>query len=209
MISWVMSLYIFSGLLMLLGVYFTIRYRPYCTLKSPERELAMKLHRKKLLDEQMTEKESYKCDDYLMQTKKYSIGDFVLFISILLHVFIFAGNGWFNLSLLYYLSIVCMTVIITVKNIYLPFCFQNFPANTLWSLKDEYLESLNVYHKKNHGIQLDESSLKTFKTESNILKSEESALKMFLFYRYSINFGVVLHLVLDVWFGLNGSLIIN
>ncbi|HQS67663.1 MAG TPA: hypothetical protein PLM93_10820, partial [Sulfuricurvum sp.] len=36
------------------GAYFTIRYRPYCTLKSPEREIAMELHRKKLMNEKMS-----------------------------------------------------------------------------------------------------------------------------------------------------------
>ncbi len=89
MVSWIIPLYIFSGLLMLIGVYLTIKYRPYCILKSPERELAMELHRKKLLDESMTKNEKLKLDSYLSQTKKYSFGDFMLFFGILVHVFIF------------------------------------------------------------------------------------------------------------------------
>ena len=198
----VMLVYIFTGLLMLMGVYFTIKYRPYCTLKSPEREISMKLHRKKLLDELMTEKENYELNGYLIQTKKYSLGNFLILIAALVHIFIFISKFGFYLSPLYFLSILSILPILAIKGYMLPFCYQHFPANVLWSLKDDYLKGLDVYNKKLHGMQLD-------KPESNIYSNEEFALKMFLVYRYAPNIGVVLYLLLDVWFGLNGSLTIN
>ncbi|MHB8099123.1 MAG: hypothetical protein ACYDD5_06015 [Sulfuricurvum sp.] len=54
MAPWITPVYIISGVVMVIGAYFTIRYRPYCTLKSPEREIAMELHRKKLMNEKMS-----------------------------------------------------------------------------------------------------------------------------------------------------------
>ena len=202
MISWVMSLYIFSGLLMLLGVYFTIRYRPYCTLKSPERELAMELHRKQLLDEPMSDDAKLQLDLYLSQTKRYSIWQFIILISVIPHILISIGE--FNaLSFSpYLLSILCVLPLIVIRPYMLPFCYRTFPASILWKFNDEYLEKLNVYHKKRYGKQLDI-------TESNIYTSQEFSLKMFFFYRSISNFGIVLHLFLDVFFVLNRSSIIN
>jgi hypothetical protein len=199
MISWVMSLYIFSGLLMLLGVYFTIRYRPYCTLKSPERELAMELHRKQLLDEPMSDDAKLQLDSYLSQTKKYSFGDFVMFLGVLIHIFIFVGNEWFHLTPLYFLSMFCLLPILIATSNFTPYCFIPF-LGLLWKIDKEHsLSHICIEQKKANGEQLN-------KDELHLYKSNQSQQKMFEYYRYSLNGGVVLHLSLDVFFALNGSL---
>ena len=202
-------IYQLSGILMLLGVYFTIKYRPYCTLKSPEREIAMELNRKKLLKEKISFEDKNKLSKYLTQTIKYSFGDFILFIGILVHIAIFAGNEWYNLSPLYYLSMALVVIVIVRKGYLMPFCFEPFLAMLLWNNKETELKILNIYHKKNNGDRLDTSTLKTYKPEAYLYKYEEEEFKFFLFSRFSVNFGVILHLVLDTFFGLIGGLVIH
>jgi hypothetical protein len=197
----IMPLYIFSGIIMAIGAYLTIRYRPYCTLKSPEREIAMELHRKKLLNESLSSMENRLYEKLTYQTKFYSIGNFLLFISSAVHVFVFAGNSWYLLSSIYYISLVCIIPLFISKIYFLPYCFQMSIVTILSDTKSSYLPILNSYWKKLNG-----KSLK--KDEQRTIIEEESALKIFKFYRYSINTGVVLLLILDVWFGLSGSLMI-
>lgn len=200
MAHWVIPLYIISGTVMAIGVYLTIRYRPYCTLKSPEREIAMELHRKKLMNEPMNEEEKRQNEIYKLQTKKYSLGDFLLMISIPLHVF--AGMDWFYLSSLYFLSVFSMLVIFVMPGRLMPYCFIYFTAS-FWKIKDEYfLSYVNACLKGAKGEILVEDELKKY-------KNERADFWFFAFYRYAINFGVVLHLLLDVWFGVNGSLVVN
>lgn len=202
MISWVMSLYVFSGLLMLLGVYFTIRYRPYCTLNSPERELAMELHRRRLLDEPMNDDAKLQLDSYLSQTNKYSFGDFVMFVGLLIHILIFAGNEWFHLTPLYFLSMFCLLPILITTSNFTPYCFVPF-LGLLWRINKEHsLSHICIDQKKTNSEILN-------KNELYLYNNNKSQQKMFEYYRYSLNSGVVLHLSLDVLFALNGSLIIN
>lgn len=187
---------------MAIGVYFTIRYRPYCTLKSPEREIAMELHRKKLYDETLKNTEIQSYNNMIFQAKWFSVGNFMMIVSSLPHMFIFVGNSWYHLSPIYFLSSACIVLLFVVKTYFLPYCFQRFPAIVLWDMKSEYLTPLNAYWKKLNNKKLEEDEVKE-------IVYEESKLKMFEFYRNFTNFGVVLHLLLDVWFGLNGSLTIN
>lgn len=202
MTHWAISLYLISGIVMAIGVYFTIQYRPYCTLKSPEREIAMELHRKKLYDESLKGAEIQSYNNIKFQTKCFSIGNFMTIMGSLLHIFIFVGNSWYLLSPIYFLSSACIALLFVVKTYFLPYCFQRFPAIILWDMKSEYLLPLNAYWKKFNNEKLEEDEVKQ-------IKYEESKLKMFEFYRNCTNLGVVLHLFLDVWFGLNGSLTIN
>ena len=187
---------------MLLGVYFTISYRPYCTLKSPERELAMELHRKQLVDEPMSYDAKLQLDSYLSQTKKYSFGDFVMFLGVLIHIFIFAGNEWFHLTPLYFLSMFCLLPILINTSNFTPYCFIPF-LGLLWKIDKEHsLSHVCIEQKKANGEMLNQD-------ESDLYKSNKFQQKMFEYYRYSLNGGVVLHLSLDVLFALNGNLIIN
>jgi hypothetical protein len=200
MAPWVMPLYIFSGIIMAIGAYLTIRYRPYCTLKSPEREIAMELHRKKLMNESMNSEEIESNNLYKYQTKRYSFGDFLLMTSIPLHVF--AGMDWFHLSPLYFLSVFFMLVIFVMPGSLMPYCFIYFTAS-FWKIKkDHALARINAYLAIFKGKILTDD-------EQYQYKNARANEVFFAFYRYTINFGVVLHLLLDVWFGLNGSLMVN
>lgn len=202
MASWVIPLYIFSGLVMLVGVYLTIRYRPYCTLKSPERELAMELHRKQLLNESMSNTAKLKLNTYLSHTKKYSIGQFVILIAVIPHILISIGEFKALSFPPYFFVVLCVLPLFAIRPYMLPFCYETFPASIFWKVNDEYLKKLNIYNKKRHGKQLD-------KTETNIYTNQEFSLKIFFLFRNVPNFGVVVHLFLDVLFILNGSLTIN
>lgn len=203
MAPWVMPLYIFSGIIMAIGAYLTIRYRPYCTLKSPEREIAMKLHHKKLFSEVFTENEALQFTKFQAESKLYMYGSFILFISVPIHILIFAGNEWYQLSFLYYISFVCSVPVMISGFSYTPFCHEDLPAYYIWKRESQnYLPHINAYLKKVKSIILT-------KEELNLIKNDEYQTDFFLSVRFILNLGVVLHLLLDVWFGLNGRLIIN
>lgn len=202
MAHWVIPLYIISGIVMAIGAYLTIRYRPYCTLKSPEREIAMELHRKKLKNEACSNNENRLFEGMMYETKYYSLGDFLIVISAFVHILIFAGNLWYLLSPIYYVSLLCIITIFVAKTYFLPFCFQKFPILLLSNMNKEHLVYLDAFWKKSHAKFLKKNELK-------ILAEEESALHFFRYYTYIMNFGVVLHLLLDLWFGISGSLTIN
>ncbi|MDO9054999.1 MAG: hypothetical protein Q7U69_00465 [Sulfuricurvum sp.] len=203
MAPWVMPLYIFSGIIMAIGAYLTIRYRPYCTLKSPERGIAMELHRKKLMNEPMNVEEENQHMRYQSNSKMYMYGSFILFISVPIHILIFAGNEWYQLSFLYYISLVCSVPVMISGFSYTPFCHEDLPAYYIWKRESQnYLPHINAYLKKVKSIILT-------KEELNLIKNDEYQTDFFLSVRFILNLGVILHLLLDVRFGLNGRLIIN
>ncbi len=198
----IVLIYAISGVLMAIGVYFTIRYRPYCTLKSPEKEKAMELHRKQILEEPMSEEEVEQVNKYISMSNKYVFGDVILLYSIMLHIFF--GLGFFNLSPLYFLSVVLMAFkIASVKSSgWEPFCFL---VKTFFSgegYKRRYLKYINVYLKKINGEILSDD-------ENIIYKDERNNVIFFIFFRYTVNTGVLLHLTLDIWFALNGVLVLR
>ena len=201
---WIMPAYIISGVVMAIGAYLTIRYRPYCTLKSPEREIAMDLHRKKLMNERMSRGETEQNGLYKYQTIMYKRGNLILFIGIPVHIFIFAGNFWYSLAPLYYISMLSLLpIILPSRNYFDTYCIGAMPAEyVLKSRKEYFLDHINIYQKNIKGEILSEK-------EFSLNKIERFQQKFFYFYRSALNIGVVLHLILDVWFGLNGSLTIN
>jgi len=193
--SYVIPLYIFSGILMLIGVYLTIKYRPYCTFKSPERELAMELHRKKLMKEKMNLEEQGKISVYERETVLYSFGNFLLFFGVLIHGITFLGIPWS--SFFYNLSILLMIpLFIRSGRLIFPYCVDNFMAFMLWNYKEIFLSGINIYQKKSNGVKLTDD-------ESNEYMHDRFNMKVFELYRYSINIGVILFLVLDLLFSLN------
>ncbi len=201
--DWIMPIYIMTGVAMAIGVYLTIRYRPYCTLKSPELEIAMELHRKRIMNESMSSEEIEQNNLYKKQTKKFSLGYFLLFTVTLFHMLIMTSNAWLSLSPIYYLCMVCLSILyVTANSSTFPYCYTPFLGVFLWNYDNDDLATLNVYSKKYSGKNLDEDELR-------VIVNEGYALKFFAFYRFAINLGVVLHLSLDVWYGLNGSLIIK
>lgn len=203
MAHWIIQLYVISGIVMAIGAYMTIRYRPYCTLKSPERELAMELHRKKLMNKVLSEEEEKHIAYYQYSSKMYMYGSFILFISIPIHILIFAGNEWYQLSYAYYLSLSCSIPAMISGFSYSPFCHRDLPAYFIWSKDPEYyLPHINAYLKKAKSVTVT-------KEELHLIKNDKYETDLFLSIRFILNLGVVLHLALDVWFGLNRSLIIN
>ncbi len=85
--SWITLLFIFSGLLMLVGIYLAMKYRLYCTLNSPERKIAMELYRKKLTNNKMSSKEIEKYELYRRDSKLYTIGMRILLLITPVHGF--------------------------------------------------------------------------------------------------------------------------
>lgn len=194
MAVWVMPLYIFSGIIMAIGVYFTIRYRPYCTLKSPEREIAMELHRKKLTHKAMNDEEKRQNNSYEKNTLKYLYGDGILFIFIPIHLLLFFITGWYSLSLIYWLS----SLLLISKFIHIAdsvFCFG-------WYFKREGLDECILYSKLSKGELLSTE-------ESKKIQMDQLKLSNFLLIRFLVNLGVIVHLSLDALFGLNGSLMVH
>lgn len=187
---------------MLIGVYFTIKYRPYCTLKNSESELARELHLKQLLGEPMSENAQLQLNRYLLQTNIYVFGQFLIFISVIPHILISIDK--FNALSFppYFLILICTLPVIVIRPFMLPFCYRTFPSSILWKYTDEYVEKLKIYNKKRVGKELTTTELK-------IYRNEEFSHKMFFLYRNVSNFGVVLHLLLDVFFVLTKGIVVN
>lgn len=203
MAPWVMPLYIFSGIIMAIGAYLTIRYRPYCTLKSPEREIAMELHRKKLMNEPMNREEIEANNLYKFKTIMYMRGNLILFIGVAVHIFIFAGNSWYSLTPLYYMSMISLLPVFIRNSSHDPYCTRNSSVlHSINSQKEHYLIYIHIFQKKEKGEILNDD-------QTQLYKDEHGYHIFHIVYRNILNFGVVLHLILDVWFGLNGRLIIN
>jgi len=96
----------------------------------------------------------------------------------------------------------CLLPTLIVTSNFTPYCFVPF-LGLFWKINKEYpLSYIQVYQKKTRGEMLN-------KKELHLYKSNQFQQKMFEYYRYSLNMGAVLHLLLDIWFGLNGSLIIS
>jgi hypothetical protein len=93
----------------------------------------------------------------------------------------------------------CLLPILIATSNFTPYCFIPF-LGLLWKIDKEHsLSHICIEQKKANGEQLN-------KDELHLYKSNQSQQKMFEYYRYSLNGGVVLHLSLDVFFALNGSL---
>ena len=187
---WIINFYVASGVVMAIGLYFTIRNCPFCILKNPKREEAMQLYRKKIMNEPMSIEEIKQNEFYVSQTSKYNFGDFLLSIAIPIHVF--TGLDWCRISNLYFISILLMALSFLPRvREDLSYCFVfNYQKNDRLILHD-----IDIYLKGKKGEFLDKFDLNKYENErfDRLFSS---------FYRYSVNTGVILHLVLDVWFGL-------
>ena len=149
-----------------------------------------------------TSQENNKLKNYLFHTKLASFGSLLITLFGLVQIIINVGIFDFSLSSLYFITTMAILITIVIRSYFLPTCYQQFPAIILWKLKDEYLESLNVYYKKREGIELN-------KEEQHTYKMEEFSLFMFFIYNYIPIIGVILFIVLDIWYGLNGMIAIN
>ncbi len=184
MAIWGMPLYILSGFLMMIGVYLTIKYRPYCTLKSPERELAMELHKKKLMNENMSSKQIEKYEIYQSDTKLFSMGMRILFITSFIHIGILIGNDFFGLFL-YKLSVILL-IPMYVRS-YSTICFSWVFSES----KETIVNTIIIYLNKYKGKVLNEE-------DSKFYKDERYADREFLIVTFAFKIGVILILVLDL-----------
>ena len=193
MVPWIMPLYVFSGIIMAIGAYLTIRYRPYCTLKSPEREIAMELHRKKLMNESMHGEEKRKNEFYKNNTKIHLRWSGILVIATWIHFFVLISMIGIEFTI-----IKIMAGLLLFGSHGWPFqpnlgrhnnCI-NFFGLAGYSKTDQikYLCDPKSYQKKSPWSLIDPFEYVV----------QEVLLRMALL----INIG------LDIWLGINGSLMI-
>jgi hypothetical protein len=190
-----MPLYIVSGIVMLVSAYFSFKYRPYCMLKSPEREIAMELRRKKLRTIELGVKnemsnEEEKQYDYFMHNH-YLNGfwqDQVLHSSASIHILLLivlsvSSLEFANLIPIYFTSgfliVIGTGAMLPAINGLNIFC--TIDTNGI------ELEILNSHHEQIHGQILykeDERNIKNTKWEANAFRWRE----------YSLLTGLLIHL---------------
>jgi len=185
--AWGMPLFVVSGLLMLVGIYLAIKYRPYCTLKSPERELAMRLYKKKLMNVNMSSDEIQKYELYIRDTKLYAIGMRILLLITPIHTLILTliDPQFSLLSGIYIIS----AVLIVPTYIYssVPVCF-----SWVFSVeKETLLNTITIYLKKFKGDFLSDEEIKFY-------KDEQYTDKEFMIVSFLFKIGVILVLFLDL-----------
>lgn len=194
MAPWVMPLYIFSGIIMAIGAYLTIRYRPYCTLKSPERGIAMELHRKKLMNESMNSEENHKNSVYKKNTQIYNYWSGIVLLASVVHILLLIDSSMGETliaKVMIGLIIFGQSTWLTGSANRLPHCIKFFGIGG--QSKNDQLNCINTLMHDNTA-------------EYNFLTHPT---KYFQLQQFSLILGIMLSILLDVWFGLNGSLIIN
>lgn len=195
MAPWIMPVYIISGVVMAVGVYFTIRYRPYCTLKSPEREIAMELYLKTLKNESMNiEEEEERYRGFKKETSLFTNGMRILLISTSIHIVTLVGSGLLWSMPIYGISIFLMLPI--HKYYFNPFCFS-------WVFnpsKAFVIDRIRICQKQSRSKFLHEDELKEY-------KSEMSNQKEFYVVSNLLKLGVITNLIFDIWFGISYGLV--
>ena len=194
MAPWVMPLYIFSGIIMAIGAYLTIRYRPYCTLKSPEREIAMELYLKTLRNESMHIEEEKRYRGFKKETSLFTNGMRILLISTSIHIVTLIGSGLLWSMPIYGISIFLMLPI--HKYYFDPFCFS-------WVLRPSkafIIDRIDICLKQSRSKFLHDDELKEYKSEMNNQKE---------FYVVSnlLKLGVITNLIFDIWFSISYTLV--
>lgn len=187
------KIYIFTGLLMLIGVYLTIKYTPRCIITTTE----MTLLRKKILNENIHKNEQQTLDHYETNGFRYNIGNFILLISILLHILSFLKIQDDHISVIYYLAIVCAIPMYVTRMGYRTNCFNTmfYPISLVQTSNETTLNGINLYLKHSRDEELDEDELKAY-------KKYKYAVNEVIILRHATNFGVILLLILDIFHGL-------
>lgn len=168
--QWIIPLYIISGIVMAIGGYFSYKYKPYCLFDSPERELAMKLRRKKLREKELGVKDEMTSEEkkqYAIFERIHYADSFwrrrVLFISISVHLILLltlsvSPLNWANQMPLYYISGILLLVggraFYTGASLNL-FCVSDLEFRELAILESHY--------KQMHGYQLDKEDERNIK----------------------------------------------
>lgn len=189
-----MILYIATGFIMLYGVNLTIRYRPYCILPLSERLKAIELHRKKILNFGMTSEEISTNSFYKKQTKLYTRGNTVLFLVTWIHLGIMLGNHMLESFPMYYCALFYAILYITPPSVY---CINGSPFKS----DNEYVLRYITAEQKNYAQH------NQTKDEEKVFKQAEWERSTYIFMRHAINFGVVAHLVTDLWLIISNQMI--
>lgn len=198
MAPWIIPAYIISGVGILAGGYFTYKYRPYCMLESPQREIGMELFRKKLRNESMSPTELEQYQIFERADRMDSIWNHrVLGLSMLVHlpmlfILIIASNWALEMPLYLLTGFLLFIGAIDVftPGIALPFC-----TSTLWDIK---LEILDSFHKKINGLSLNNEDTRN-------INNSEKEIKWYSWQQKILFVGLGLHLLASV---LHGALIL-
>ena len=194
MAPWIMPAYFISGVGILAGGYFTYKYKPYCMLDSPQREIGMELFRKKLRNESFSNTELEQYQIFEWADRMDSIWRHrVLGLSMLVHLpmlFLLAiSSNWAIEMPLYivsgfflFIGGIDSFIMITV----LPFCISEMP--------DRKLEILDSFHKKINGLALNNENIRD-------INNSETEIKWYSWQIKILFFGLGLHILASVLHG--------
>lgn len=194
MAPWIMPAYFISGVGILAGGYFTYKYKPYCMLDSPQREIGMELFRKKLRNESFSNTELEQYQIFEWADKMDSIWRHrVLGLSMLVHLpmlFLLAiSSNWAMEMPLYIYS--ALFLFIGQANVFtagigLPFCTS--------TLRDRKLEILDAFHKRINGLPVTSEELRD-------INYSETEIKWYSWQLKILFFGLGLHILASVLHG--------
>jgi sterol desaturase/sphingolipid hydroxylase (fatty acid hydroxylase superfamily) len=194
MAPWIMPAYFISGVGILAGGYFTYKYKPYCMLDSPQREIGMELFRKKLRNESLSNTELEQYQIFEWADKMDSIWRHrVLGLSMLVHLpmlFLLAiSSNWAVEMPLYIVSSFLLfigAIDVFTPGLALPFCIS--------TLLDRKLEILDSFHKKINGVPLNNEDVRNINNSDKEIKWYSWQIKILFF-------GLGLHILASVLHG--------
>ena len=186
------NIHIITAILMLVGVYLTIKYTPRCIINLTQ----MRLLKKSILNESMQHNEIKILDNYTNNATNYNIGSFLLFLSILIHIITIIEILDEHISVLHYIAIACSILIYTARSGYRSTCFRTmfYPDSILQTSDENTLKGINLYLKYLRGEELTEDELKSY-------KAYKYDVKEVIIIRFIINIGVISLLLLDIFYG--------
>ena len=192
--QWIMPLYIISGFGMLIGGYFTYKYKPYCMLNSSQREIAMELFRKKLRNEFLSHTELEQYQIFEWADKMDSIWRHrVLGLSMLVHLsilFLLAiSSNWVVEMPLYIVSgffLFIGGIDFFTQGFALPFCIS--------TLLDRKLEILDSFHKKINGLPLNNEDIRN-------INNSDKEVKWYSWQQKILFFGIGIHILASMLHG--------
>jgi len=157
----------------------------------------MILLRKKILKENMHKNELQILNNYETNGFRYNIGNFILFLSVLVHILSMLDILSNNISVVHYFAIVCAIPIYVTRSGFRESCFTTmfYPKAIFQTSNENTLNGINLYLKHLHDEKLDEDELKSYK----IYKYDVNEI---IIVRFAINLGVILLLILGVFHGL-------
>ena len=188
----ILYIYGFTSLCMLAGGFLLIRYTPYCLLNTSKRNIAMELHRKKLLFIPMSAAEEALNTSYKRQTILYTRGLKLLWWTIYIHLLILAVEGGFDARPIYYLTIPSILIYAgSYTEMDQPYCVNT--SSIFSSDKEDILLCIQAYQKQPQAKTLTDQ-------EQRIYNQDIAISKWYVLKLFTLLFGVLLAVILDLWF---------